>query len=144
MSQSWNNSKQNAFMILHLSMISQVLFHCNALVDLRNFIALQCKFNIRFIHLITSYPLIKVSPLHTFFVFLAHFLLFIGASTHQCVHLCHSKSCCVACDNKWPHSKGIRHLVWLHKKYPKHIVEYTKINFYCILAWNKPIVNALA
>ncbi len=65
------------------------------------------------------------------FCFLAHFLFLIGASTHQCFHLCHSKACCVACDNKWPHPKRIRHLVWLHKKYPKHIFEYTKIIFYC-------------
>ncbi len=55
-------------------------------------------------------PLDKSFSSPHLFCFLAHFLLLIGASTHQRLHLCHSKSCHLACGNKWPHPKGIGHL----------------------------------
>ncbi len=49
--------------------------------------------------------------LSTPFLFFGTFFLLIGTLIiFNHLHLCHSKSCCVACGNKWPHPKGIGHL----------------------------------
>ncbi len=123
-------------------MISQVLFHCNALVDLRNLIALQCKFNIRFTHLITSYPLSKFF-FSTPFLFFGTFFTFhwnINSSTSS------SLPFKIMPCNMWQQmttSKRNRRFRFdLIKNFLHMFLNIPKLFFIVIIASNKPIVNA--